>query len=88
MAISSAASPDDKAPADSRPVQRGEPQLRPAGVTLSWLSLTQLHLDRQGHTRSSVQHESTDTRHTWERHPCAERGNDEVAFTIKHLKAH
>lgn len=61
MAISAEASPDDRAPADSRPVQQGEAQLRPAGVTLSWLSLTQLHLDRRGHAWSSTQHESITT---------------------------
>lgn len=37
----------------------GEAQLRPAGVTLSCLSLTQLHLDRWGEACGSVQHERT-----------------------------
>lgn len=61
MAILAEAGPDDRASADSRPVQWGDAQLRPAGVTLSWLSLTQLHLDRRGHAQSSAQHERTDT---------------------------
>lgn len=60
MVISAETSPDDRAPADSRPVQQGDAQLRPAGVTLSWLSLTQLHLDRGGHSRSNAQNESKD----------------------------
>lgn len=60
-AISAEAGPDDRAPTDSRPVQWGDAQLRPAGVTLCWLSLTQLHLDRRGHDLSSTRHERTDT---------------------------
>lgn len=56
VAFAAKASPDDRAPADSRPVQRGEAQLRPAGVTLSWLSLTQLHLDRWGQACSTMRY--------------------------------
>lgn len=67
-------SPDDRAPADSRPVQQGEAQLRLAGVTLSWLSLTQLHLDRQGNAHSSMQ-QSTGTHMFTTTHMYAETGN-------------
>lgn len=51
--------PDDRAPTDSGPVWWGEAQLRPAGVTLSCLSLTQLHLDRWGEACCSAQRERT-----------------------------